>query len=90
MEGESVIAHVSKIVNGVRKSVVDTEMLVNSVGFRLPAKNATRWNSTYYMLATFVKAIDADPTLLARLNAVKKHKALSASELLILREVVAV
>lgn len=42
------------------------------------------------MLATFVKAMDADPTLLNRLRAVKTHSPLTATEVIILREVVAI
>ncbi|KAK4024351.1 hypothetical protein OUZ56_009770 [Daphnia magna] len=73
VEGEAalVISHVSKLINYVRKSVLDTEMVFNAVGFRLTAKNATRWNSTYFMMMKFLRAIDKDPTLCSRLNAVK-------------------
>lgn len=77
-------------MNYVRKSVVDTQVLVSCVGFRLPTKNSTRWNSTFYMLATFLKAIDAEPALQNRLNATKKHKALTAIEIVVLREIVAI
>ncbi len=42
------------------------------------------------MLSAFLKAVDADPTLLNRLNAVKKHKGLTAFELVILREIVTI
>lgn len=90
MQARTVISHVSKIVNSVRKSVIDTQMIASTVGFRLPAKNSTRWNSTFYMLATFLKAVDKDPSLLARLNAIRKHSTLTAFELIVVREIVAI
>jgi hypothetical protein len=87
-----VISHVSKLLNYIRKSVLDTEMVFNSVGFRLPAKHhATRWNSTYFiMLSKFVQAIDKDPILCSRRNAVKKHGNLTAFQIVVLRELVAI
>jgi hypothetical protein len=70
---------------------MDTEMVFNAVGFRLPAKHATRWNSTYFiMLSKFLQAIDKDPTLCSRLNAVKKHGNLTAFQIVVLRELVAI
>ena len=65
-------------------------MIEAAVGFRLPKKNETRWNSSFYMVAPCVKAMDADPTLLNRLRAVKTHSSMTASEVIILREVVAI
>lgn len=44
----------------------------------------------FYMLKTFLKAIDVDPSLLLRLNGIKKHFALSSSEMEILRELEAI
>lgn len=90
VQARTVISRVSKTVNSVRKSFTDPQMLLSSVGFRLPAKNTTRWNSTFYMLATFLKAIHKDPTLLARLNAIKKHSTLTAFEITVLGEIVAI
>ncbi|KZS05053.1 Uncharacterized protein APZ42_031857 [Daphnia magna] len=87
-EAALVISHVSKLINYVRKSVLDTEMVFNAVGFCLTAKNATRWNSTYFMMMKFLRAIDKDPTLCSRLNAVKKHGSLTAFQLVVLREIV--
>jgi len=63
-------------------------MVFNAVGFRLPARNATRWNSSFYMLAAFLKAIEQDPSLQTRLSAVKKHRPLNANQILILKEIV--
>ena len=84
------ISHVSKLVNYIRKSVLDTEIVFNAVGFRLPAKNATRWNSTYFMLSKFLQMIDKDSTLCSRLNAVKKHGNLTAFQIVVLKELVAI
>ncbi|KAK4027992.1 hypothetical protein OUZ56_017155 [Daphnia magna] len=71
-EAALVISHVRKLVNYVRKSVLNTEMVFTAVGFRLSVKNAASWNSTYFMfmLMKFLQAIDKDPTLCSRLNAV--------------------
>jgi hypothetical protein len=85
-----VISHVSKLVNYIRKSVLDTEIVFNAVGFHLPAKNATRWNSTFFVLSKFLQAIDKDSTLCSRLNAVKKHGNLTAFQIVVLRELVAI
>jgi hypothetical protein len=63
-EAIAVIALVSKLVNSARKGVIDSDMIYDSVGFRLSKKNATRWNSALYELENFMKAIETDPTLL--------------------------
>jgi len=65
-------------------------MVFNAVGFRLPARNATRWNSSFYMLAAFLKAIEREPSLQARLSAVKKHRPLNANQILTLKEIVVI
>lgn len=65
-------------------------MIYNSVGFRLSKKNSTRWNSTLYELEIFLKAIESDPTLLSRLNAVKKHGSLSAYHQILLKEIIGI
>jgi hypothetical protein len=85
-----VIALVSKLVNSARKSVIDSDMIHHAVGFRLSKKNSTRWNSTLYELQNFSKAIETDPTLLTRLNAVKKHGSLSAYQQILLKEIIAI
>ncbi|KZR98441.1 Uncharacterized protein APZ42_006142 [Daphnia magna] len=70
----AVIKRVSKIINSVRMSVNDTEAVFKAVGFRLVAKNATRWNSQLASLRSIIKAIDYDPQLQTGLNATtKKH-----------------
>lgn len=46
--------------------------MVESVGFRLPAMNATRWNSQVRMISQFFKAMEIDPDLPNKLNAMKK------------------
>ena len=53
-------------------------------------RNATRWNSALYELENFMKAIETDPTLLTWLNAVKKHGSLSAYQLILLNETIAI
>lgn len=89
-DAASVLTQVSKIVNFVRKSNHDNTLVFNTVGFRLPAHNATRWNSSFYMLAAFLKAIEQDPSLQTRLSAVKKHRPLNANQILILKEIVVI
>ncbi|KZS07309.1 Uncharacterized protein APZ42_028994 [Daphnia magna] len=41
-----------KIVGGVRRSVVDTKVLLDSVGFKISMMNLTRWNSQFSMKDT--------------------------------------
>ena len=48
----------TKIINYVRKSVLDTEVVQSSVGFKLPAMNATRWNSQHRLLQKLIEALD--------------------------------
>ncbi|XP_045032028.1 uncharacterized protein LOC116933634 isoform X4 [Daphnia magna] len=89
-EAAGVISHVSKIVNSARKSVNDSDLIYNLVGFRLSKKNSTRWNSTLYELQNFLKAIQTDTALLTRLMAVKKHGTLTAYQQIVLKEIVAI
>nr|CAH0105858.1 unnamed protein product [Daphnia galeata] len=70
-----------KIVGGVRRSVVDTKVLLDSVGFKIPMMNLTRWNSQFSMVKYFLNAIDIDPTLQSKLNACKTHGSLSSLQL---------
>lgn len=84
------IEHASKIVNSVRKSGKDTEVILNSVKFRLPAMNATRWNSQYYMLKKLYQAFDQDNNLQNNLSATIKHGRLSALELKIIKEIITI
>ncbi|EFX72075.1 hypothetical protein DAPPUDRAFT_326596 [Daphnia pulex] len=66
------VEHASKIVNFVRKSVLDTETVYKSVGFHLLAKNATRYHSQLRMISALFKAIDKYRKLQSKLNATKK------------------
>nr|CAH0106937.1 unnamed protein product [Daphnia galeata] len=79
-EAIAVIALVSKLVNSARKSWASACL----------KKNSTRWNSTLYELENFLKAIEADPTLLTRLNAVKKHGSFSAYQQILFKEIIAI
>lgn len=64
------------------------------VGFRLPQRNATRWNSDLHLLKGLVQLVDSKKAMesnaLNRLNAISKHGHLSASELVVLRELVSI
>lgn len=82
------VKHASQIVNYIRKSVLDTQIVADAVGFRIPSMNATRWNSQYYMLQKLVDALQSDPSLQSRLNAVKKLGRLSNQEVKTLNELV--
>lgn len=77
---------VSKIVASIRHSVVDTKTLLDSVGFKIPMMNATRWNSQYEMIKKFLEAIERDSHLQNKLNACKAHGFLSAIQLKSLKE----
>lgn len=71
-------------MNYIRKSVIDSETIAKALGFRLPARNATRWNSMFYMLRKYVDATEKDPILMqdrSRLNAVRELRPLSAYEM---------
>jgi hypothetical protein len=81
------VEHASKIVNFVRKSVLDTETVYKSVGFHLLAKNATRYHSQLRMISALFKAIDKDRKLQSKLNATKKWGELSSHELALLKEI---
>lgn len=83
------ISVVCSIVNSVRKSVNDTQIVWERCGLRLKARNETRWNSELYMLLQFLRALDLDPLLLTRLNCMKKKPTFTASQLVILKEIVA-
>ena len=63
----------SKIVNGIRKSTADTEVLIKSVGFRVPPRNSTRWNSQFYILRKYLEALQKDLILQTKLSACKRH-----------------
>ena len=62
------------------------------VDFRLPQRNATRWNSDLHLLKGFLQLVDSDKAkasnALNRLKAILKHGHVSASKLLLLRELV--
>ena len=73
----------------IRKSVLDTETVAKAVGFRLPNKNSTRWNSQFLMIKKLVEAFEKAPSLQDTLNATKKLGKLSAYELLVLKEIIA-
>lgn len=89
MQVGAAIKRASDIINSVRKSVIDTEEVFKAVGFRLVAKNATRWNSQLNSLRSIVKALDIDPQIQNRLNATtQKHAKLSPLELKLLKEVI--
>ncbi|XP_059351385.1 uncharacterized protein LOC130703038 [Daphnia carinata] len=77
-----------KIVGGVRRSVVDTKVLVDSVGFKIPMMNLTRWNSQFSIVKYFLNAVDIDPTLQSKLNACKAHESHSSLQLKCLKEFV--
>lgn len=75
----------------IRHSFIDTEEVFKSVGFRLVAKNVTRWNSEMYSLTSIIKAFDTDPQLQNRLNATTtKYPKLSPLEIKQLKETVMV
>ena len=40
-----------------KKKLIDTEIFFNAVCFLLSAKNATRWNSTYFISSKFLQKI---------------------------------
>ena len=71
----------SKIVSSIRKSTHDCTLLVNSVGFRIPSANATRWNSQWLQLKIFNQALTKDPSLQSKLHAFIKHGTVSQQEL---------
>ncbi|KAI9552615.1 hypothetical protein GHT06_020482 [Daphnia sinensis] len=77
-----------KIVGGVRRSVVDTKVLLDSVGFKIPMMNLTRWNSQFSMVKHFLNGIDIDTALQSKLNACKAHGSLSSLQLKCLKEFV--
>ncbi|KZS06790.1 Uncharacterized protein APZ42_029636 [Daphnia magna] len=89
VEAASSVKKAGKIVSYIRKSVLDTEKLFKAVGFRLPNENATRWNSQYLMLRKLLEAFEKASYLQETLNATKKLGKLSAYELLVLKELVA-
>lgn len=76
------------IVGGVRRSVVDTKVLLDSVGFKIPMMNLTRWNSQFSMVKHFLNGIDIDTTLQSKLNACKAHGSLRSLQLKCLKEFV--
>ena len=78
----------SKIVNYVRKSVLDTEVVQSSVGFKLPTMNATRWNSQHRLLQKLIEALDTDPCLQQKLKACSVHSSLKPSQIKMLKELV--
>ena len=82
------IAHVGKIVNFIRKSILDSETLSKLVDFKLPAMNQTRWNSQFLMITKFLNALDKDSQIQNKLKAFEKHSKMSALEIKVLREVV--
>ncbi|KZS10217.1 Uncharacterized protein APZ42_025370 [Daphnia magna] len=77
-----------KIVGGVQRSVVDTKVLLDSVGFKIPMMNLTRWNSQFSMVKHFLNGIDIDMALQSKLNASKAHGSLSSLQLKCLMEFV--
>ena len=81
------IAHVGKIVNFIRKSILDSETLSKLVDFKLPAMNQTRWNSQY-LIKKFLNALDKDSQIQNKLKACEKHSKMSALVVKVLREVV--
>lgn len=87
-EGKATINLASKVVNFIRKSNIDSEILVKSVGFKIPVRNQTRWNSQYLMLSKFVEALELDPNLQLKLSAYKKHQKLGALETKMLKELI--
>ncbi|XP_045029829.1 uncharacterized protein LOC123472425 [Daphnia magna] len=76
------------IVGGVRRSVVDTKVLLDSVGFKIPMMNLTRWNSQFSMVKHFLNGIDIDTALQSKLNACKAHGSLRSLQLKCLKEFV--
>ena len=78
----------SKIVNGIRKSTADTEVLIKSVGFRVPPRNSTRWNSQFYMLRKYLEALQKDPILQTKLSACKRHGKLLPLQVEMLKELI--
>ena len=78
----------SKIVDYVRKSVFDTEVVQPSVGFKLPAMNATRLNSQHRLLQKLIEALDTDPCLQQKLEACSVHGSLKPSQIKMLKELV--
>lgn len=69
--------------------MLDTEIVAKAVGFHLPNKNSTRWNSQYLMIKKLVEAFEKAPYLQDTLNATKKLGKLSAYELSVLKELIA-
>jgi hypothetical protein len=63
-------------------------MVLNLAKLRLPARNATRWNSQYYMLVILLRVFDIAPELNGKLNATKKHGKLEPFEIKIIRELI--
>ncbi|KZS06189.1 Uncharacterized protein APZ42_030432 [Daphnia magna] len=76
------------IVGVVRRSVVDTQVLLDSVGFKIPMMNLTRWNSQFSMVKHFLNGIYIDTALQSKLNACKAHGSLSSLQLKCLKEFV--
>lgn len=90
-KGECVIGKVSRIVNSIRHSNLDSELLLKSVGFRLPVMNATRWSSQHNMISIFLNAMEIDPSLPTKLNAfhkLKPEQKLTPTDIKILKELV--
>lgn len=85
---KEVIQKAKSIVNGIRKSLSDTEKLKNAVGFVIPMCNLTRWNSDLTMLIALVKALKQAPWLQDQLNSFKRHGKLCPRALKILRELI--
>ena len=67
---------------------LDTEVVQFSVGFKLPAMNATRWNSQHRLLQKLIEALDTDPCLQQKLKACSVHSSLKPSQIKMLKELV--
>ena len=62
------------------------------VGFRIPSRNATRWNSQFSQLLLFSKALETNSAIQSStgLKAFQKHGSLSVRETKLIKEVILV
>lgn len=72
----------------IKASLIDTEILLKCVGFKLSLANATRWNSQLKMMTDLLRALEKDSTIQDQLSAFKTHGVFLSFELKIIKELV--
>jgi hypothetical protein len=59
---------------------------MESVGFKIPIMNLTRWSSQYGMVKHSMEEMERDPNLQSKVNSCTTHGSLSTIQLLCFRE----